>query len=320
MNNTVTVIVCAYTRERDDQLMAALRSVRDQVPAPDEVLVVIDHNQDLLSWVRERIAELPSGGPATRVVASTGPRGLSGARNTGLELATGEVVAFLDDDAEAEPEWLANLVAPYRDPLVVSVGGWVEPVWEGERPEWFPDEFGWVVGCSYRGLSTTLAPVRNAIGANMSFRGSALIDAGGFSSRFGRNGSDGRGCEETEASIRVSRSVPGSRILLQPAARVRHHVPRGRGTWLYFRRRCYAEGQSKALVSNMLGRQDGLESERTYVRSTLPSAVASAVTLSWKHRDPAPLKPAAAILGGLVATASGYAMASARSPISKRNI
>ncbi len=316
---TVSVILCAYTLDRAEQIGAALESVVHQVPAPSEILVIVDHNEGLLDWLEAHVTRY-SGDPCIAVVPSTGPQGLSGARNTGVTLATGDVVAFLDDDAQAEPGWLAHLVAPYTDPAVVSVGGSVAPAWEADRPAWFPEEFGWVVGCSYRGQPTMLAPVRNAIGANMSFRRSSLIAAGGFSARVGRTGSDGRGCEETEASIRVSRQHPGTQVLLEPAAKVRHFVPTQRTTWAYFRRRCYAEGQSKALVSQLVGRGDGLASERDYVRSTLPAAVVAAVASAYQHHDLARITPAAAIIGGLVATATGYAVASLTFPSSRTGL
>lgn len=318
MSPAVTVVLCAFTMQRCQEVMAALGSVLDQRPPPAQVVVVIDHNDELLAWMRREVAALEPLGSTVSVVPSEGPQGLSGARNTGVALATGEVVAFLDDDAVAQPGWLANLVAPYSDPLVVAVGGWVDPIWEEQRPAWFPEEFGWVVGCSYRGLPQALAPIRNPIGANMSFRRDALEVAGGFSTRIGRTGSDGRGDEETELSIRVRQALPGTRIVLEPAARVRHHVPGSRSTWAYFRRRCYAEGQSKALVSDLVGRQSALESERAYVRSTLPRGVASAVASAAREGSPARLAPAAAIMGGLVATTSGYAVALGRRMIADR--
>ena len=102
-------------------------------------------------------------------------------------MATGDVVAFLDDDAAAAPDWLSRLLAPYADPRVLGVGGRVLPRWDRARPRWFPAEFDWVVGCTYAGHPDE-GPVRNVIGANMSFRRSVLLAAGGFDARVGRIG------------------------------------------------------------------------------------------------------------------------------------
>ena len=56
------------------------------------------------------------------------------------------------------------------------------------RPGWFPDEFDWVVGCTYQGTRTTPGPVRNMLGANMSFRTAELRQIGGFREGIGRVG------------------------------------------------------------------------------------------------------------------------------------
>src|SRR6185436_12558476 len=95
--SSVSVVICAYTAERWSRLLDAVTSVLRQSPAPDEVLVVVDHNRALEDRAREDLE--PRG---VRVVASLGARGLSGARNTGTGLARGDVVVFLDDDAAAE--------------------------------------------------------------------------------------------------------------------------------------------------------------------------------------------------------------------------
>jgi glycosyltransferase involved in cell wall biosynthesis len=161
MSMTTSVIICAYTEARWQQLLCAAESVRTQDVPVDEVLVVIDHNDEL----RDR-AKLAM--PWARVIPSSGSPGLSGARNTGIAASTGEVVLFLDDDAVAAPHWASHLLAPYHDPRVLGVGGAAHPVWEGSVPSWWPDEFGWVVGCSYRGQPVSTAPVRNLMGCNMS--------------------------------------------------------------------------------------------------------------------------------------------------------
>jgi GT2 family glycosyltransferase len=299
---TVTVIVCAYTEDRWDQIKAAVASVRHQMTGPDQVLLVIDHNDRLLHRATAAF-------PDVSVVANAGPPGLSGARNTGLAEAHGDVVAFLDDDAEAETDWLDRLVGHYADPHVIGVGGRAVPAWDRARPRWFPAEFLWVVGCSFTGQPTQVGPVRNVLGCNMSFRRAALEGTGGltparFDPALGRVGTKPIGCEETEFCIRLRRRHAPGEIRYDPAAGVRHLVTAERSTWNYFRRRCYSEGRSKAVVARLVGVEPGLSAERQYTRSTLPRGVARELRSS--VADPAGLLRAVTIVAGLIITACGY--------------
>jgi GT2 family glycosyltransferase len=295
----VSVVVCAYTRARGEQLLAALDSLHRQTRAPDEVLVVVDHNPELLGWLRERAT-------GARVLASRHAPGLAGARNTGVAEARSEVVAFLDDDATAAPTWVERLAAAYGERHVLGVGGAVVPAWAGPRPGWMPDEFGWVVGCSYRGLPAARDGVRNLIGCNMSFRRDAVVAAGGFTHRLGRVAGRPLGCEETELCIRMTRASPDAVLLYDPAIVVHHHVPADRATWRYYLSRCHAEGISKAEVARLAGRDRGLASERTYASRTLPSGVRHELRCALRRRRTAPLARAAAIVVGLGATVAGY--------------
>jgi glycosyltransferase involved in cell wall biosynthesis len=300
---TVSVVVCAYTLARWELLDRALRSVQAQSSPPLETLLVVDHCPELLARARAL--------PGLTVLASDGPAGLSSARNTGVAAARGEVVAFLDDDAAAAPDWLEHLVRPYADAHVVGVGGHVVAEWECCRPAWFPPEFDWVVGCSYVGQPTASSVVRNPIGANMSFRRAAVVAAGGFSADVGRLGTRPLGGEETELSIRVVRRDPASSIVLEPRAVVRHHVPGERGRWGYFWRRCWAEGLSKAAVSRLSDPRSALASERTYAVRTLPRGAVRGLADGVRRGAPGGPARALAIGAGLTVTTAGYAVGKA---------
>lgn len=299
-----SVVICAYTEARWDQLCAAVDSVHAQTLPPVRIVVVIDHNDALLARARARFAD-------DIVVENRGTAGLSDARNTGVEHAEGDIVAFLDDDAAAEPGWLAALAAPYAEDSVLGVGGHIDPVWELTRPAWFPEEFDWVVGCTYRGAPTTRSTVRNMIGANMSYRRSLVVEAGGFRQYVGRTSTQPLGGEETELCIRISRDHPGV-FVYEPSARVHHNVPASRGTWAYFTARCYAEGISKGVLARALGSHDGLSSERRHVLVTLPKGVGRALGDVFAKRDLWGIPRAATIVVGLAATVAGYAVSRAR--------
>jgi GT2 family glycosyltransferase len=300
----VAVIVCAFTMDRSDSLVEAVRSLARQTLRPQEVIVVVDHSDELLCLAAQT---LPVELEGVRILASVGRPGLSGARNTGIAESSAEIVAFLDDDAVAEPDWLAQLVAPYRDGKVMATGATCVPAWQVERPWWFPAEFNWVVGCSYRGLPDRIAEVRNPIGAAMSMRRVALTIAGNFREGVGRVGSTPLGCEETELAIRIRQCISGARILHVPAAVVAHAVPAQRSGLRYFVRRCRAEGLSKAQVGRLVGNQQALESERAYVQRILPSGFAAGLADAWGG-DGSGLGRAAMMVAGLAVTTLGFVM------------
>ena len=302
MRLTLAVVICAYTEDRWDDILRAVSSVQAQQPPPEELLVVVDHNPSLLARLAEHL-------PGVRVVANTKEQGLSGARNTGVELVSADVVVFLDDDAAATPGWLAGLAGQYSDANVLGVGGRIDPQWSTARPAWWPPEFDWVVGCSYTGQGTGV--VRNLIGANASFRRDLFAD-GGFVTGIGRSATVQLpiGCEETEFCIRVAQSHPGGVFIQAADAAVTHRVPVARQSFSYFRSRCYSEGLSKAQVTRSVGAQDGLSSEWSYSAVTLPKGVLRNVGAALRG-DLAGLGRAAAIVIGLAYTTFGYLRASA---------
>lgn len=306
---SISVVVCAYTEDRWEDILAAVASVRAQSHTAHETLLVVDHNPPLLDRLTKEYKETQG----VRVLANAGPRGLSAGRNTGIAESSGEIIAFLDDDAVAERDWLRHFAAGYEDPRVLAVGGRTLPAWEsGRRPRWFPEEFDWVVGCMYRGHPTGRVAVRNVLGGNASFRRTAFEIAGGFATGIGRDG-DKRplGGEETELCIRLTRARPDAVLLIDDRAVIHHRVPAARERFGYFRTRAYAEGLSKALVSRSVGADKGLESERRYTTRVLPAGVGRGL------RDAVLARPggagrAGAIVAGVVAAAGGYVVGSVR--------
>lgn len=294
-----SVIVCAYASRRLGQTLECVDRVLAQRPSPDEVIVVVDHNESLQAELRSRL-------PAqVRIIANRGEPGLSSARNTAVELSRHDVVVFIDDDAVPHEGWLAGLLAAFEDPSVTVAGGQALAVWERTQPAWFPDEFLWVVGCSYRGLPSA-GPVRNPLGCNMAVRAAAFERVGLFDPGIGRLGTRPLGCEETELCVRIAREVETAQLVLVRGATVDHRVPQNRGTPQYLLRRCYYEGISKALVRKLADGRS-LDTERAYVRSALARSIASNLrrAVTGPDRDSA-VGQAVAVIAGVAAAATGY--------------
>ena len=300
---TMCVVICVYTCDRWDDILAAVASVRSQRTAPEEIVVVVDHNPDLYGRLRAVL-------PDVTVVENRKQRGLSGGKNTGVEVTSSDVVAFLDDDAVAHPDWLGHFRDAYTDDSIVGVGGTTLPLWESARPRWFPEEFDWVLGCTFTGREP--GPVRNLLGGNASFRREVFSVAGGFPSHIGRTSAQRRplGCEETEFCIRVSQHRPDWTFVFEPRAVIWHRVPAARERFAYFRSRCFAEGLSKAAVTRSVGVADGLSVERRYTTRTLTRGVARGLGKALRG-DRAGIERSCAISVGLLAAAAGYARAAA---------
>jgi glucosyl-dolichyl phosphate glucuronosyltransferase len=306
-----SVVICAHTLDRWDELNRAVGSVRAQTRTPREIFVVVDNNDALRERAARELADVT-------VLANTKHPGLSGGRMTGAEHANAPVIAFLDDDAVADPGWLEELLEAYRDPAVLGAGGPVEPLWQAPPPSWFPGEFRWVVGCTYVGMQVREGRVRNPIGANMSVRADVLRRAGGFTSHLGRRklgfsvsgrariGGKAESCEETELCIRAARLHPGGYFAYRPGARVHHAVPAQRTTWKYFVHRCLIEGTAKAVLTNLAGSKDGLGAEKRYVREVLTRAVVSDLRAALSGKVGA-ARRAGAIMAGFALTAFAYA-------------
>lgn len=291
---TLSAIICCYTCGRADLLSRAIAATRAQLHPGDELVVVVDHNDELLAMLTSQLGVDDS---AVRVSPSTQARGLSGARNTGTRMARGEVLVFIDDDAEPDSGSFDAIRTRFADDEIRALGGAITPNWILPQPTWFPEEFGWVVGCDYRGLPENGAQIRNPIGAAMAVRRDRLEVIGGFSTALGRHRDLPAGCEETLMGIALRQRFPHSRIVRDTGFRVRHAVSPDRNSFTYFSRRCYREGRSKATLARLTSADAALAAERGYATRTLPQGM-------WRSRH-TPTR-AVALLAGLLVTCTGF--------------
>lgn len=229
--NQTSIIVCTVDRLRDLEL--CLESLQPFRLAVAEIVVV--NNGPHLAAVEE-VAKRRG----VRVVTELQP-GVSRARNAGVRAATGKILAFLDDDSVADPDWLPCLLAPFRDSQVVAVAGSisaqsladpVSQVFDYLHRAQFPESQLTVSG------SAKSFPMRSALvgNANLAIRREAFERFGYFDTRLGRGTRIGSG-EEPDLLLRVL--LGGGKIVVEPAARILHRHPTD---WRAVRRWAFQSG------------------------------------------------------------------------------
>lgn len=242
--NGISAIIC--THNRSDLLPKAIDSLISQT-IPDssyEIIVVDNASTDNTKSVCESYLLRPN----FRYIYESVP-GLSVARNRGLAEAKGKYVAYMDDDAIASPQWLEQLLNAFAtvQPAPVSVGGKINPIWEVEKPDWFPDaKKPYLTILDYGDEAVFLTYPKILYGTNMAFSKQVLVDACGFRTDVGRKKYCLLSGEEMEVYRRFTeKSLP---VYYIPTASVQHLVPKNRLTkkWLYSRH--YWQGRSETLV------------------------------------------------------------------------
>ena len=295
----VSIVIPTHSEKRWHRLVRVVASARSQRYPVAEVVVVVDHNPALYRQARRDLV-------GVTVLENLYAQGVSGNRNTGAFHTSTPLIAFLDDDTVADPDWLDRLLAPFADPTAVGTGGGISPSWAaGSQPRWMPEEFLWAVGGSYAGMPTTTAPIRNVWSASMVVRRETFMKVGGFRTGFGKLGDQNRP-EDTELCLRMS-AAGGGHWMYVPDAIIRHDVPADRSTFRFFLRRCYAEGRGKIQMAALQSSSQPLAAERDYLRS-LPRSVIRSLVAASRGRGVAHALRAGSVIAAVAAAGFGGAV------------
>lgn len=252
----VSVVINTYSLDRFDDFCDAVDAVLDQTYESIELILVVDGNEELYDRVTTEFGRIDS------VICSSTQEnvGNSASRNAGARLATGDIIVVTDDDGVADQEWIKELVTVYEETDALAAGGKVEPMWIDGKPDFFPEEFLWLVGCTERGFADHMEEVRNTYGPNLSFRREVFEKLGGFSEKVGRHGSKQLQAHETEICTRLRRTFDRG-VIYSERAIINHKVYPYRTKLRWLLRRCFWQGYSKRVLEQLLPGSTGEESK-----------------------------------------------------------
>jgi glucosyl-dolichyl phosphate glucuronosyltransferase len=243
----ISAVIC--TRNRAEMVRDVLDGLAKQsIPSRELETVLVDsassegETQRLISMAKEFGA---------RYWRLDQP-GLSLARNKGLELAQGEIVAFLDDDVFLPACWAEAIADRFRsDPKIVALGGRIDLVWESERPSWLSTR---VEDC-YTALdcgdqARRMPYPEYPYGANMAFRANAI---GGHRFDTGLGRIETSLLSNEEKALFYELGQRGAVVWYEPRAIVFHRVPPERAYLRWFLRRRCAQGRSDIIFGRVTG-------------------------------------------------------------------
>ncbi len=248
-----SVILCTYNRR--NLVLTTLASLRRQTLAYDEFEVIVIDNGSKDGTLNAVRAYVDAGSQAEkqpnnswRVQCLVEPQnGLAYARNTGLLAASGEIAVFLDDDAVADPYFLARLRTAYEATGASAIGARVEVRWEAKRPHWLSDDMldmlGYFAPASER---LQLSETQNFSSCGFSVKIEALRAIGNFSAFLSKRMRAPTSTEVADLCQRL-RST-GHMLWYEPEALVIHRVAAPRLMRAFFAGRAYWQGRSEILA------------------------------------------------------------------------
>ncbi len=241
----VSVIISTYSPNMFEHFKECVDSVRNQSYRDVEIICIVDGDEEYFEKIRNEFPDL-------EIYLNERNYGLLVSRNKGAELASGHVIAFIDDDAVADENWIEELVKMYRIGAIAA-GGKLLPLWLTKKPSWLPEEFYWMIGVTHIGFPETVAEVRNTFGSNLSFRRDIFLELGGFNTEMGGiKGSRMLQGGETELCERMRKKYKKG-VMYNPKAVVYHKIFPNRTRFGFLVKRAFWQGYSKAVMEKIAG-------------------------------------------------------------------
>jgi glycosyltransferase involved in cell wall biosynthesis len=299
----VSVIVPTYSTARYDDFVECVESVLAQTYDDVEVVVVVDGSETVLERARRDYGDHED----VIVYGSHDDAGPLSRGNMGAVLASGDVVAFTDDDAVPAEDWVEALVDAYERTDSIAVGGCIEPEWVVGEAAYIPEEFYFLIGATHRGFPDEEQEVRNTFGANLSFDRDVFLKLGGLK-QGGIDSSHVQG-RETEFCSRLRREY-GQGVLYTPEAIVRHKVYEYRTRLGWLVRRAFWQGYSKRAMEKIV--PDSSREESDQLRRLLFEFIPGRVAQLFASPSGTGAKQLLTLLLLLAATGTGYLYGIAR--------
>lgn len=221
---SISFSVVVSTKGRDS-VYNTIESLKQQTH-PIEIVLINDGSEKPIQLCNTDVLYLKN----------SKPRGLSICRNMGIKQSSGEVIAFIDDDAFADPNWIKEIKKCFKKGADIA-GGLIKPVWKAKRPWWLKEWMYHLLGVN--------TPSHMIFGCNFAIRKNLLKEMNyWFEEKLGRK--EGNMIAGDETTLFLKARKQNYKILFNEKAIVYHVISKERLSLKYFIPRFFWEGRTEA--------------------------------------------------------------------------
>ena len=241
----ISIVILTYSEKRMNDLKELLESIDKQLYQSIEVVVVVERSEAISEFASGYKSKHPK-----KVYFTKEKLGVSKARNIGVDLSVGDIIAFVDDDAVLAADWSQSLLESFRNyPRAIGVTGKSIPLPKSAELHGFPKSLYWAIGCTRPG-DTGLRYTNFASGVNMAFRRSAFSTHRFELNIIGHSRSralvfKGLPNDENDFAVRLTTDL-GQPILFNPGLIVLHKVYPERTNLRFIRQYAFWQGFAEA--------------------------------------------------------------------------